>query len=152
MAESKLLEAVSAHPFFKGMSDQHLRLLASGAVARSYGPGEYLGREGQPADNLFLIESGYVSLETHASDRGVVALQRLGPGHAVGWSWLVPPHRWRFDFRASEAVKVLAFEAQWMRDRCDEDHELGYCLLKHLIGVMAGRLAATRLQLLDVHC
>jgi CRP-like cAMP-binding protein len=133
------------------MSEPHLALLASGARVARYAAGTYLGREGEPAEDFFLIQSGFVSLGIHTPDRGVVTLQSIGPGHALGWSWLVPPHRWRFDCRASEPVEVLAFKAQWLRDQCEQDHELGYQLFKHLLGVVASRLAATRLQLLDLH-
>jgi hypothetical protein len=72
------------------------------------------------------------------------------PGEVVGWSWLVPPHRWRFHCKASGAVRGLSFDASWLRDRCEKNHELGYHVLKELIGVLASRLAATRLELSGV--
>jgi len=150
MTPSGVTGAFAGHAFLKGLSERHLMLLASGVKPMSFAAGEYLGREGEEARAFYLILSGKVSLGVHTPDRGVVPVQTVGAGQALGWSWLVPPHRWRFDCRAVDAVQALAFNAEWLREKCEQDHELGYHLLKHLVGVIAGRLAATRLQLLDL--
>ncbi len=42
-----------------------------------------------------------------------------GPGEVVGWSWLVPPHQWQFDCRAIDAVRGLAFDAEWLREAAE---------------------------------
>lgn len=142
--------AFAGHAFLKGLGERHLMLLASGVKPLSFAPGDYLGREGQEARAFYLILSGRVALGVPTPDRGVVTVQTVGAGQALGWSWLVPPHRWRFDCQAVEPVQALAFNSEWLREKCEQDHELGYHLLKHLVGVIAGRLAATRLQLLDL--
>jgi CRP-like cAMP-binding protein len=143
--------AFASHAFLKGLSERHLMLLSSGVKPETFQPGDYLGHEGQPATAFYLVQSGRVSLGIPTPDRGVTPMQTVGPGEVVGWSWLVPPHRWRFDCRAVGPVQALAFNAEWLREKCEQDHELGYHLLKHLVTVLASRLAATRLQLLDLH-
>ena len=151
MTAQGVLGAFAGHTFLAGLSERHLMLLASGAKPVTFAAGDFLGREGDPAKAFFLIQSGHVSLGVHTPDRGVVQVQTVGPGEVVGWSWLVPPHRWRFDCQAVDAVQALSFNAEWLRELCDNDHELGYQFLKQLVGTIATRLAATRLQLLDVH-
>jgi hypothetical protein len=42
-------------------------------------------------------------------------------------------------------------DAHWLREKCEQDHELGYHLLKQLVSVIASRLTATRLQLVDIY-
>ena len=69
----------------------------------------------------------------------------------IGWSWLVPPHRWQFDARVLDAVRAIAINGPRLRAKCEEDHELGYLILRRLVGVIANRLASTRLQMLEVH-
>jgi CRP-like cAMP-binding protein len=118
--------------------------LASGVMPFSAAPGEYLGREGQTADSFFLIQEGHVVIDSREGDKSV-SVQTVGAGDVVGWSWILPPHRWQFDCRAVDAVKGIRFEAGWLRDQCETDYELGYHLVKHLLGVIASRLAATRL-------
>jgi len=126
-------------------------LLASGARPFTAAPGEMLAREGETAKAFYLIQAGHVALQLHTSDRGVVPIKTVGTGEIVGWSWLVPPHRWQFDCRAVDAVQGLAFDAVWLREKCEQDHELGYHLLKQLVAEIANRLAATRLELLDIY-
>ncbi len=151
MTEQGVLGAFASHAFLSGLSERHRMLLASGARPFTAAPGELLAQEGETAKTFDLIQAGHVALDLHTPDRGVVPIQTVGPGEIVGWSWLVPPHRWQFDCRAGDPVQGLAFDAEWLREKCEQDHELGYHLLKQLVAVIANRLAATRLQLLDIY-
>lgn len=151
MTEHGILGAFASHAFLSSLSDRHRLLLASGVRFFTAAPGELLAREGETAKAFYLIQAGHVALNLHTPDRGVVPIQTVEPGEIVGWSWLVPPHRWQFDCHASDAVRGLAFDAEWLREKCEQDHELGYHLLKQLVTVIADRLAATRLQLLDLY-
>jgi hypothetical protein len=69
----------------------------------------------------------------------------------LGWSWLIPPYKWRFDARAIETTRAFALDGKCLRGKCDEDPRLGYELLKRIAATIAERLHATRLQMLDVY-
>jgi CRP/FNR family cyclic AMP-dependent transcriptional regulator len=146
MSKQGLLGVFGTHAFLSGLSDQHLMRLASGVRPFMAVPGEFLGQEGKPTQTFYLIQSGHVEIGSHNADDEFVPLAEVGPGEVVGWSWLLPPHRWQFDCRALDTVRGLMFDAEWLRDQCETDHELGYHLLKHLLAVVASRLAATRLM------
>jgi CRP-like cAMP-binding protein len=133
------------HAFLRGMSPRQRELLASAARPFAAAPGELLTRAGEPAGAFFLVGSGHVTLSA-----GAVVVQTVGPGEVVGWSWLVPPFRWHFDARAVDTVAGAQLDAGWLRELCERDHAVGYAVLKRLAAVVAGRLVATRLQLLDV--
>ena len=49
-----------------------------------------------------------------------------------------------------DAVQALALDGPGLRLKFAQDHDLGFQFLQRMIGVVGGRLAATRLQLLDV--
>src|ERR1700682_3616798 len=100
MTEEGLLGTFANHAFLSGLSERHRMLLASGARPFTAGPGELLAREGETAKTFYLIRAGHVALDLHPPDRGVVSIQTVEAGEIVGWSWLVPPHRWQFDCRA----------------------------------------------------
>ncbi|HSR23524.1 MAG TPA: cyclic nucleotide-binding domain-containing protein, partial [Candidatus Eisenbacteria bacterium] len=108
-------------------------------------------REGDPADWFFVLRQGSVALEVASPERGPIVIQTLGPGDAVGWSWLFPPYRWHLDAVARGPVAAVAFDAACLRGKCDEDHELGHRLMARFAELMLQRLMATRLQLLDVY-
>lgn len=150
MNDETLLGTFKSHTFLSPLGDRLLMLLASGARPFRVAPGEFLAREGEPAHAFFLVQSGHVAIETRGDGREEVFIQAAGPGEVVGWSWLLPPHRWQFDARADDEVQGIAFDAVWLRDQCEQNHELGYHLLKQLLAVVSGRLAATRRPLLDL--
>jgi CRP/FNR family transcriptional regulator, cyclic AMP receptor protein len=64
---------------------------------------------------------------------------------------LVPPYQWRFDTRAVESTLAYALDGKCLRGKCEDDPRLGCELLKRVAAVVAERLHATRLQMLDVY-
>jgi CRP-like cAMP-binding protein len=142
---------VAEHAFFAGLGEKALDLVAGCGRNAAFAAGETLAREGTEADSFFAVREGRVAIEIHAPGRGSLAVQTVGPGGVVGWSWLFPPHRWIFDARAVEPVRAIRFDGRCLRKKCDADHELGYEFMKRFSAVFVKRLEATRLQLLDVY-
>jgi len=69
----------------------------------------------------------------------------------LGWSWLIEPYKWHFDARAVELTRVIALNGECLRKKCEQDHDLGYALMKRVAQLMEQRLTATRMQLLDMY-
>jgi CRP/FNR family cyclic AMP-dependent transcriptional regulator len=146
------LERILAeHPFFKGLEEPYLQLLVGCASNVRFNAGEVVFREGEQANQFYLIRQGKVAVEMFAPSRGPIILQTLGEGEVLGWSWLVAPYRWRFDGRAVELTRAIALDGECLRGKCEEDHNLGYELMKRVSLVMEKLVQATRLQLADVY-
>src|SRR5205085_9096951 len=128
-----IIDAFASHAFLHDLPERHRMILAAGARPFRAEAGELLGREGDSARSFFLIQSGRVVLEMHRPEGITVPLLTVGPGDIIGWSWLVPPHRWQFDSRVLEPAQGIAFDGTWLRDRCEQNYDLGYHLLKQLI-------------------
>jgi CRP/FNR family cyclic AMP-dependent transcriptional regulator len=139
------------HPFFAGLDDRHLQLLVGCASNLRFDTGELLLRQGEEANRFYLIRSGTVRLEIYSMQREPIAIQTVGDGDILGWSWLVPPYRWSLDARALELTRAVALDGACLRTKCEEDHDLGYELHKRFAVIMAQRLGATRVQLLDLY-
>ncbi len=146
-----LEKILSEHPFFEGIEKAYLDILAGCASNVRFEAGAYLGREGEDATSFFLIRKGKVALEIRTPQRPPLVILTLEDGDILGFSWLVPPHLWRFDMRAVAPVRALALDGRCLRRKCNENHDLGYELLKRFAYVVDNRLQATRLQLLDVY-
>ena len=142
---------LSEHPFFKGLEEPYLQLLVGCASNVRFDAGEVIFREGEEANKFYLIRQGKVAVEMFAPSRGPIILQTLGEGEVLGWSWLVAPYRWRFDGRAVELTRAIALDGECLRGKCEEDHDLGYELMKRVSLVMEKLVQATRLQLADVY-
>ena len=151
MLVQTLEEVLKDHPFVKDLDPAQIETLAGCAQNRNFEAGEYLWRQGEQADRFYLIRSGRISLEIFVPQQGPLQIETVGEGEAFGWSWLVPPYRWHFDVRAVTAVRAFVLDGHCLRRKVEQDHELGYQLLRRFAPVLAKRLTATRLKLLDQH-
>jgi CRP-like cAMP-binding protein len=142
---------LAAHPFFKGLEPRYLQLIVGCASSVRFNAGEFLLREGEEARQFYLIRHGRVALQIFVPERGPITMQTLEAGEVAGWSWLFPPYRWQFDAQALELTRAIAFDGRCLRTKCEEYHDLGYVLMKRFAYIIAQRLQATRLQLLDVY-
>lgn len=142
---------LAKHPFFKDLSGRFPGILAGCASNVIFEAGDTIFREGGEADKFYLIREGHVAVEVCLPAGDPVILQTLGEGDVLGWSWLVEPYLWAFDARAVERTRALALDGVCLRRKCDENAELGYAMLKRFSIVMARRLQAARMQILDVY-
>jgi CRP/FNR family cyclic AMP-dependent transcriptional regulator len=140
------LSILEAQPFLKGMTTPQLELLADGAWPAEFKTGERIFNEGGAANRFYLILEGQVDLESPVLDGGAVHIQTLGPGDLLGWSWLFPPHHWQFDARAATPTRAICLYGANLRKLCDENHDLGYELMKRVAEIVIKRLQATRRQ------
>ncbi|HDH57071.1 MAG TPA: cyclic nucleotide-binding domain-containing protein [Bacteroidetes bacterium] len=148
----KTIENILAeHPFFKGLEPKYLKIVVGCASNVVFAPEQIIYREGDPADRFFLIREGKIGLEINVPHKGPVTLQTINEGEILGWSWLMPPYKWRFTSRVYERTRAIALDGACLRKKCDEDHALGYEFYKRFADIIVQRLQATRLQLLDVY-
>lgn len=150
MPES-IARLVANHPLLSGLPGDTVELVAGCARNMAFEPGELLLVEGEPADTLYLLRRGRVTLEVRSPGRGAMVLDTLTPGQVLGWSWLFPPYRWSFDARALDRVGALSVDATCLREKAEADPAFGYELMKRLGAVILERLQRTRLRLLDLY-
>ena len=65
-------------------------------------------------------------------------------GSVVGWSWLLPPYRYRFGAIVAEDIRAVEIDAAYVRSLLAEDAELGCDVQGRLLAVVADRLLAAR--------
>ena len=139
------------HPFFAGLGEEFRKLVCGCARNVRFEAGQFLFREGEPANEFFLLRHGRVALEITVPGRGAMTFQTVGEGEIVGVSWLIPPYRWTNDARALGLTRAIGMDATCLRRKCEADHDLGYEMMKRFVPVLVRRLQATRLQVLDVY-
>lgn len=144
-------EYLAEHPFFTGLGPDALATVAACARNVHVQPGDVLLRTGDPADAFYAIRHGRVAIELRTPAGGPVVLDSAHDGDIVGWSWLVPPHRWKFDARATEPTSAVMFDGACLRGKCEQDPVLGYHLLLRVAQVMDRRLQSARVRLLDLY-
>lgn len=151
MEKHDLGPILAGHPLLKGFERRYLELMTGCAKNVVFKAGQFIFREGEPADSFYILRAGHAGVEIPTLNQGRVTLQTLSEGDVLGWSWFVPPYRWHFDARALEPTRAIALDGKCLRKKMEENHDLGYHLLKKFVPLIVERLQATRLQLLDFY-
>jgi CRP-like cAMP-binding protein len=146
-----LATRVALHPFLAGMNRTQLALLTDCAMATHFKTEETILHQGEFANRLYLIETGKVVLESVGSFGEPLAIETIGAGDLLGWSWMFPPYTWQFTARAIEPTTAIFFYGTILREYCEKDHSFGYELLKRISAVMVKRLQAAHKQMLSLH-
>ncbi len=145
-----LERVLSAHPFLAGLEPDQVRFLVGCTSSVRHRAGEYLMREGDREDTLYLIRQGTVSIETPAARGEPVVLETVGPGDVLGVSFLTPSAA-HLDCRAREAVLAFAIDNQCLFRKMQEDTRFGFAVSMKLLERTYQRLARARLQSLDLY-
>jgi CRP/FNR family cyclic AMP-dependent transcriptional regulator len=136
------------HPFVVNFETRHVERLATLAKDVRFERNHVIFREGDDCSEFYLVVNGLVALEIAAPGH-TFRVQTLFAGDELGWSALLMGSGKHFQARALERVDALAFEGADLLAACREDTAFGFALMQRLLGVVAERLQATRLQLLD---
>ena len=148
MSENKLRN----HRCARDMDSSSLSTLESCSLGEvSWKKGEWILTTGDLATRCYLLTSGDVQIETTPPGRQATLLQTIRGGDVLGWSWFIPPYRWAFDARAATDVTAVALDSAKLREAADADPRFGYALAKKMFFLVADRLQATRLQLMDLY-
>ena len=142
------LATLRHHPFVVDFDAKHVERLAALARDVRFDRGHMIFREGDECSEFYLIVSGLVALEIVAPGH-LFRVQTLFAGDELGWSALLGSSGKQFQARALERTEALAFESADLLAACRDDPAFGFVLMHRLLGVVAERLQATRVQLLD---
>ncbi|MBI2945462.1 MAG: cyclic nucleotide-binding domain-containing protein [Candidatus Wallbacteria bacterium] len=145
------LEELAGLSFFKGISKAQLGRLAAVSSSVCFPAGRIVFQEGEDARDVYFVLEGRVAIEIAVPGRGVQTTMTVGKGEVFGWSAFVPPHEETAAARALEPVTALVLGGLRLRQVCETDLELGYRIASGFNQALASRLAAMRLQLLDLY-
>jgi CRP/FNR family transcriptional regulator, cyclic AMP receptor protein len=148
MQTSNLLDVLRQHAFLEGLKPDMIKKLASMAEEVHFQKNEIIFREGDDYCCFFLLLSGVMALEVTSAGR-TLRLQTLAAGEELGWSSLLSSNRKYFQARSLDTVRAVSFDGNKLRQACEQDCEFGYEIMRRVLSLVARRLQATRLQLLD---
>ena len=151
MATEEMKRILLEEPFFHDIAPRLLGEFTECASLNQFEPGQMILREGEPADRFYVIRQGRVAVSIQSPGHGTLVIQTLGNSEVLGWSWLIPPQQWRFDARALEPTEAIVIDTRCLTGVCATNHELGHLLAMKFAAIIAQRLQATRLQLLDLY-
>jgi signal transduction histidine kinase len=131
------LEALRGAPLFTGLSDEDLGRLAATVERQRLAPGEFLVREGERGDAMFVIVSGELEVTKRAEDVEL-PLARVGPGAIQGEIAAIGGHTRAASVRAITDVEVLRIPREGLLALLDAGPEPALALLRTVLERMRG--------------
>lgn len=134
----------SAQPdLVKGLSDEETARFVALGVPTNLASGQTLFRLGADADKAYLVMRGRIALTLPLQIRGEeeeVLVEEKLPGETVGWSGLVPPHRFTLNATAAITSELLAFSREAVLDHFAAHPAVGHAVTRNLAAVIGHRL------------
>ena len=143
-------ELLATLPLVSSLSDEDRAKLAAIGRVDDVPIGTVLFREGDRSDAIWLVAGGRVGLSMRCPGRPETLLLTLGTGELLGWSALTSDAQRVATGRVTERATLIRFERDAVQALCDQDHDIGYALMRLAFAEVAQRLQDTRLQLLDL--
>ena len=149
--QADIAQTLQTIPWFLELKPYQLERLSKVAEFHKASACEELFHEGAREDNLYILLEGQVNIWVHVPARGDVCIFTAEPLDILGWSSLTPVVRQRTaTAKTTCASRLLSFDGELLRRLCDEDHDIGYIIMRRVSNVVASRLLTTRLQLFDI--
>jgi len=147
----ELVAVMQAIPWFQELEPDHFNKIVSISHLCKWESNQVLFKEGEDEDYLYVVVEGRVAIELAVPNKGKVRVFTAEPMDVVGWSSVTPVVRQRTaTARSVVPTRMVCIDAKKLRIFCDEDHDLGYIVMRRLSNVVASRLLITRLQLIDM--
>jgi CRP-like cAMP-binding protein len=127
----------------EGIPEEDVNGVLALASPTNLSEGTVLFGLGDEATDLFLVVSGKVSLtlplRVGGGHQDALVEERL-PGQILGWSGLIPPHRYTLQAVASEDTVLLGLPRTALIELFSARPEVGYAVLTNVAKVIGQRL------------
>jgi len=147
MNKKEIGNAIEKCNFFIGLQPDDIRKVATLCEAQTYNVGEYVFRQGDLGESLFIIVEGQVYLE-RATDlgarKGSVVIDIMGKGRFLGcWSTILgEPHILMSSACCQTPTKIVTFKGADLRQLMHDHGEFGFNILERLCFLLRERIQA----------
>jgi len=123
---------------FHGVGVQTVGEIAMESTEKTYGSGEAVFNEGDPADAFYVLVEGAV--EISIGEKGAINFMVGRPGEVFGWAALVDPYVRTGTARCTAETRVLRVPKDGMERVMRRHPEEGLRIMRHLTSILAQRL------------
>lgn len=136
---------------FKGLDDTRLEEIASLCDQRRFEANDILFKADDVAKEMFILLSGRVALNVPVSVLMVERQMQIDSkvsGDLLGWSALVPPHKYTLTATATEPVEVAAIGSDALFKYFEENSQSGFLIMTNVARIIGERLNQVKSLLL----
>ena len=151
MKIQQLQEIMQQLRFTSDLSAEEQQQLAAISRYEDFSRNETVFTEGTEHRDLYIILSGRVEICMTIPARGCLPVLTLEEGDLVGWSSFLKQGEMTATGIAVEQTRVIAIDAAALAEVCEQDHDIGYQIMRRVALSLSQRLVASRLQVLDMY-
>jgi CRP/FNR family cyclic AMP-dependent transcriptional regulator len=145
MKSVEVQKAFEGCDFFRGLEKSHLQEIAGLGRLEEYEPGQYIYRQGESGEFIYVIAEGHVHLERSLDlgpRKGSVVIAMLGKSKVFGcWSTLLgKPHNYMSSAACHKRTKVIAMEGSELRAMMLRNSSMGFTILENLCLTLRERI------------
>jgi CRP/FNR family transcriptional regulator, cyclic AMP receptor protein len=142
-------ETLRRFAVFAGLDPEVFKELAMLGEEVTLNAGDWLFKDGDAADALYLVLSGAVDLKIALDEAKTkyIDLETVVQGEAMGWSALVEPYEYTLGAAAAADVQLAKLDSVQLRKYLAENPAAGYTFMCRAAQGIAGRLTNMRVRL-----
>lgn len=140
---SATLELLRSIPLFSALSREELGKIAELCESKSWESGEYIFREGEPGNRLFIIVEGGVRISRQIPGAGEEALAVLKRGALFGELAVLDKGERSTDAISHGGTTALTISRSEFEMLLEFNRELAYKVLWAVVRMLSGRLRST---------
>ena len=137
MGYLEILQVLESCELFKGLEKSNIDQIADLCREKTYKTGEYVFRQGDFGEYLYIIAEGHIFLERSmalGTQKGNAVIGVLGKGRVLGcWSTLLSePHNHMSSAACQKPTKVVAIQGSDLREMMLNNIEFGFKVLENI--------------------
>ena len=141
---ASLKKALSNSAMFKRLTNDELDSILPMSRQVKYAEGETIFSEGTPAEDVYIIIEGMVSMEMKLAVYPGLAqkamVEVLRHGDTFGWSSVLGSHVYTMTATAIEPVEAVVIDGDELNYMLAKNPDMGYRVLLGLVEVVSSRL------------
>jgi len=145
------VEEFNKFDFFNAFSEKQLAELIKVTGKKTYAKGSYIYKEGDRANQIFIVSKGWVSLRKIDPEKDIgISFENRGRGELFGTACFMKPQEYTLNAMCMEDSEVLAMDADKLFDLFQKDYQIGYLFLKEIATVYFERYKSVKRQLYEM--
>jgi CRP-like cAMP-binding protein len=123
---------------FRAMNKSFVKKIMNVSATESYGQGDLLFQQGDPANQFYILLRGRIKLTLGGTGQSVYIVSH--GGEAFGWSSLIDRETYTASAECMTPVKLLRFDQEKVLKIIEEDPANGLVFFKRLADILGNRL------------
>ena len=137
-------------PVFSRLTEEQQGLLIP-LITLCHIPGTtFLFKQGEPAKNLYIIDSGIVEILFKPFDGPDLSVSRISRGGVFGWSSTLGRDSYTSTARTLEASEIYRFNCLELQTMCEQNPDTGVIILDRLASAIVEHQDCTHYEIMSL--